>query len=813
MFDGHFKVVEDLFSFELIHPKAFFNKVYFFYSYMFVMYFKKKYPQFYILILITSSIIGFLTVCTSNENDGKTKKTVTSGNDIHEILYPHFPTRMHAFIWRNWESVSLERMAKVLNTSTENILLAGRSMGLPAYREPGPEFEQRGYISLIRRNWNLISYNQILTLLNWNEEQLNQTLRDDDFLWIKVGGMKPECSPIQYLPPTSETKKRCAEIKKIVENNFGEELNKPQGNRFAFIHYLSAPDKNFILDTTSVNNDNESIRFIYSYFAPFGDPLLHPELDPFPEGLLQRLNRQGVNGVWLHVVLHQLTASKIFPELGKDHEKRLKNLRKLAKQTAKYGIRIYLYINEPRAMPLSFFKNRKNLMGFKDKDFATLCTSVPLVRTWVKESLSNVFSEVPELGGVFTITGSENLTNCWSRQQGNQCPRCSKRQPAEVIAEINKVIADGVWQGNPDAKVIVWDWGWPDGTAWGKNRRAADIIEQLPDNVYHMSVSEWSKPLERGGIKTTVGEYSISVVGPGPRALRLWKIAKNRGLKTIAKVQVNNTWELSAIPYLPVMNLIAEHIHNLQQANIDGLMLSWSLGGYPSPNLELVRYMEDHPSNTITQSLLEIATKRYGKKSASDVLKAWDSFSSAFTEFPYGLSIYTAPMQYGSSNLLYFKPTGKKATMLGFPFDDLEQWKGVYNTEILASQFEKLAKEWEKGLPFFKKAIEKTTTPAQNANVIEDYRFATTAWIHFNSVANQIRFIMIRDSLNGNNLSKNESLRKIAIDEIQLARKMYQLSKEDSRIGFEASNHYYYFPLDFVEKVINCEYILKQLKD
>jgi len=29
-----------------------------------------------------------------------------------------------------------------------------------------------------------------------------------------------------------------------------------------------------------------------------------------------------------------------------------------------------------------------------------------------------------------------------------------------------------------------------------------------------MSVSEWSLPIERGGIKTTVGEYSISAVGP-----------------------------------------------------------------------------------------------------------------------------------------------------------------------------------------------------------------------------------------------------------------------------------------------------------
>jgi hypothetical protein len=35
-------------------------------------------------------------------------------------------------------------------------------------------------------------------------------------------------------------------------------------------------------------------------------------------------------------------------------------------------------------------------------------------------------------------------------------PRCSKRSAPEVIAE-EHAIADGVWAGNPQAKVIVWD--------------------------------------------------------------------------------------------------------------------------------------------------------------------------------------------------------------------------------------------------------------------------------------------------------------------------------------------------------------------
>jgi hypothetical protein len=770
-----------------------------------------------ILLSLSLPVAAVLLACKDNENSRRTQNDPALQNNCSEVLYPYFPSGMHAFIWRNWESVSLERMAKVLDTTPENVHETGRSMGLPPHREAGPEFAQRGYISLIRRNWHLISYGQMLTLLNWNAGQLDQTLRDDDFLWVKVGGMKPGCPPLKYIPSTRTTRKRCAEIKKIVEENFGKELYKPPEERFTFIQNLSVMDENHDFTASSENGAEESIRFIYSYFAPFGDPLMHPDLDPFPEGLLQSLSRQGINGVWLHVVLHQMTSSNIFPELGKDHEIRLANLRKLAQRAEKYGIMIYLYINEPRAMPPSFFIDRKDLLGYQDQDFGTLCTSVPLVRQWIRESLINVFTKVPELGGVFTISGSENLTNCWSKQQGHLCPRCSGREPAEVIAEINSTIAESVWEGNPDARVIVWDWGWPDGTAWGKNRWAADIIRLLPDDVYHMSVSEWSLPLHRGGVKTTVGEYSISAVGPGPRALRLWGLAKKRNLKTIAKVQVNNTWELSAIPYLPVMNLIAQHIKNLQNENVDGLMLSWSLGGYPSPNLELVKYIQDHPSQTVDQSLVEIANRRYGKNPAPEVVKAWGIFSSAFTEFPYGLNVYTAPMNYGAANPFYYDPTGKNATMLGFPFDDLTSWQGVYPAAVLADQFFTLADEWEKGLPYFKNALEKAENPAQHTNIIEDQRFATAAWIHFKSTANQVRFIMARDSLRSCNLEQEEVESKIRLiedlarDEMQLARQMYGISKEDSRIGFEASNHYYYFPLDFVEKVINCEFILNTL--
>ena len=54
---------------------------------------------------------------------------------------------------------------------------------------------------------------------------------------------------------------------------------------------------------------------------------------------------------------------------------------------------------------------------------------------------------------------------------------------------------------------------------------------------------------------------------------------------------------------------------------------------------------------------------------------------------------------------------------------------------------------------------------------------------------------------------------RIARSEARLARALYELALDDSRIGFESSNQYYYMPLDLVEKVVNCESIAAGLVD
>ena len=203
------------------------------------------------------------------------------------------------------------------------------SMGLPPALPIPPEQKLRGYITLLRRNWHLLPYDQLLVLLDMTPEQLAYALREDDFLSVKLGSLKPRCEPLGYRVPDAATRQRAAAIKALVQREFGDEIRQPPEPRFAFVRKLSEPRT---AETFAGHRQPSpfTLRYIYSYFALYGDPLLHPELDPYPDGLLQRLADVGIDGVWLHVVLRNLApGGEAFPEFGPGHRTRLENLRKL----------------------------------------------------------------------------------------------------------------------------------------------------------------------------------------------------------------------------------------------------------------------------------------------------------------------------------------------------------------------------------------------------------------------------------------------------------------------------------------------------
>jgi hypothetical protein len=686
---------------------------------------------------------------------------------------------------------------------------------------------RRSTLTVIRRNWHLLPYEQLLELLGWSAEQLAFALREDDFLYVKLGNLKPACPPMRVAEINSEVLDREAGLRNAVRNEFGHDLGPAQEPLFGFVHDLSsAPPQRDVASDKTAGAYRFTPRFCYAYFALYGDPLLETATDPYPDGYLERLAASGVDGVWLQGVLYKLARFPWDPARSDRCQERLENLGRLVSKARRHGLGIWVYLNEPRAMPLAFFDAHPDLKGVVEGDHAALCTAQPEVESYLQTGIAAITRAVPDLAGFFTISGSENLTHCWSHGAGANCPRCRNRGPAATVAGVNNAIHQGIGAGlgpgsgpHPTARkspqLIAWDWGWADDWVEG-------IVARLHPEVALMSVSEWSLPLRRGGIETQVGEYSISAIGPGPRATRHWGLARKRGLKTMAKIQAGNTWELSAVPYIPAVANVAQHAANLRESGVEGLMLGWTLGGYPSPNLEVVAEIarNDHGAGAavaakdrVSAALLRVATRRFGADRAAAVVAAWRTCSTSFSEFPYhGGVVYQAPMQFGPSNLLWGEPSGYQSTMVGFPYDDLDGWRQVYPAEVFIGQLEKVAAGFESALADLKATVAEPQSRVRSAEqraLERELSVIEASAIHFRTTANQARFVLARRALAAaKSRSEGEPLcaeiERLLQAEIDRARRMYELQGRDSRLGFEASNQYFYVPGDLAEKVVNC---------
>lgn len=707
---------------------------------------------------------------------------------------PHFPTRQQAVIWRNWEMVPPERLARVLGTGRAEVLALARAMGLRTPPRICRDWLTSGYCTIIRDNWHLLPYAQLLALLGWTAERLEYTLREDDFLWIKLGRSKPAVEPVYHVPLTADERARTRQLRA----DFRAALPATRRRGEAPFAFMQAWEKSSRRPPPSRTYDPAApLRLAYSYTAPCGDILLHPGREAYPDGLLARYAGMGVNAIWLHGILYSLYPWAAFPELSTGWQTRMANLRRLVKRAARYGIGVYLYLNEPRGLPLAAFKDRPDLAGstFPDSAPIGLCTANPEIQSFLREGCAHVFSQVPGLAGVFTITMSENPTNCFSRPSPvRECPHCAQQGAAEVIAGVNRLIAEGVHAAAPQARVIAWTWGW-------KPEWELAAIDRLPPSVDVMCVSEWGLPTNIGGISGSVIDYSISQVGPSERSLRLWRHAQARGLRTVAKVQLNNSWENSAVPWIPVPDLVERHLGRLGAAGVHDVMVGWTVGGYPGGNLALL----DHTAG-------DLAVRDFGAV-APLVRQAWRAFSDAFTALPFSCAtIYNSPLNVGPANLLHSTPSGLKASMVtGFPFDDLTSWRAIYPEAVFEAQLRKLCTGWQRGLALLERASRGVS--ASNRRRFDELdRLARAADCHFRSTWLQVRFIRARDQL-APGIARTRIMRGIVRDEQRLAGILHHLVGQDSRLGFEAANHYNYSRNGLAEKIVQCAWLQRSLSD
>ena len=93
-------------------------------------------------------------------------------------------------------------------------------------------------------------------------------------------------------------------------------------------------------------------RISRCFFGPIKrEPYFRDELmdniDYYPDGYLAKLQRDGINGLWLTVEFHEIAETRFFPR-DPNAEKRLAKLRNTVEKCAKYGIKVWIFVLEPK---------------------------------------------------------------------------------------------------------------------------------------------------------------------------------------------------------------------------------------------------------------------------------------------------------------------------------------------------------------------------------------------------------------------------------------------------------------------------------
>ena len=214
------------------------------------------------------------------------------------------------------------------------------------------------------------------------------------------------------------------------------------------------------------------------------------DVDYYPEPYLDRLAHEGINGLWLTIEWRDL-AETSFTKRSPDAMRRIEKLRKTVARCLKYGIKTWVFCIEPHRCgkddPL--FREHPELFGCTTAGEALTCPLQQTAQRYIEETVKDLFTQVPGLGGILMISYGERATTCLSKFDpltgsfNGNCPRCAGLEPWRIHWETANAIMRGIRAAGSDAEYISWFYQpqvRPERGAW-----SADVARHLPDGVTH----------------------------------------------------------------------------------------------------------------------------------------------------------------------------------------------------------------------------------------------------------------------------------------------------------------------------------------
>lgn len=423
-----------------------------------------------------------------------------------------------------------------------------------------------------------------------------------------------------------------------------------------------APEVGLDLSTGTRRTPWLGHRISRGFFSPIGRPPhdrdeLADDVDYYPVSYLERLRREGVNGIWVSVSFRDLATTSFGPPRRRDAPQRLAKLCRTVEKCGRSGIRVWILGNEPAAENPAdaLFVAYPDCMGarFDWTDRVCWCPTSPTTRAYLEESAYSIFSQVPGLAGLINISHGEGLTTCLSAIPSSDvswtpvaCPRCASREPWELHADAVSALLRGIRRADPAAEVISWFYE-PEPSPT-RREWVYEVPRHVPEGVTFMYNFESGAVKRQLGRWRVGGDYWLSFPGPAAPFSRLAQVARLSGTTLGAKIQMASSHEVATVPFVPAPGLLYRKFRGMRESGVRHVLLSWFFGNAPGVmNRAAGELAYSDFSESEEAFLLRLAKGEWGEDAAA-VADLWKRFSDAYENYPLANNVqYYGPFAAG----------------------------------------------------------------------------------------------------------------------------------------------------------------------
>lgn len=557
-------------------------------------------------------------------------------------------------------------------------------------------------------------------------------------------------------------------------------------------------------------------RISRCFFGPIKRPPKNKDelmdaVDYYPDHYLNKIAHDGVNGLWLTIEFKDIVKTTLTPVVDPTREQRLEKLRATVAKCRRYGIDVFVFCIEPRVMdPDHPLLQAHPEIGSKTTGTGKLFCPFPAAsQQYLYEAVNDIFTQVPNLGGLINISFGERSTTCLSgadEQWRLTCPTCSAKSPGEILEASLSAMEKGMHAANPRARFISWLYVPENGT--GPQRDLSPLQEMAahtPPGVICQINFESGGQRDQLGKPRHAGDYWLSYIGPSAVYQDVANgVAESRG-ELGAKLQACNSFEVSTVPYVPVPGNLYQKYAQMRSLGVTSVMQCWYIGSLPSlMNRAAASVLPFAPEGQNEEDvLLPLARRDWGAQHAPEVVRAWNRFAEAYSNYPLTNAFqYYGPMHDGIAWPLHLMPVHQNLSpvwKLEYPpsGDRIgECFSGSHTLEEMLELCRRMSDGWQEGLQ-----ILRTLKPEYTGEPVrmQDLATAEALGIQFRSGYNILRFYDLRERVlyGGTEAAPAllEKLRAIVNEEIENTTAMVALCAQNPYLGFQAeAEGYKYFP-------------------